>query len=467
MTRFAGFGNLGVGRTLGSDVAKKILIFSDGTGQAGGLRPDQRLSNIYKLYRATRPGADSPIDPAKQVAYYDPGLGTSTEQGGIRLSILDKVLSAFGLVTGLGITDNIIDCYTAILKHYQPGDRVYLFGFSRGAYTARCVAGVLRLCGIPTTDGAGNALPPHGPRLRAIAKEAVSGVYERRFASDSQERLSARESAAIRFREKYRSQGTDPDCSNVAPAFVGVFDTVAALGAKGMRLVGLALGIVILTAVFSALVSRVASLVVPIVSFWWAAGGTFLVGGTWLAFKLSRARWKGRNYDLSLDPRTGYARHARAIDESRKDFDVLGWGHSSDVQTQWRENGPWLVQLWFAGCHSDIGGSYEEDESRLSDIALQWMTAEVQKCAPILIDESKLQLWPSHAGMQHCEVQASREQWWRPTWLEQDRVIPDGAPLHESVLNRFALAQVPHFRHAGPYRPRALRSHAAVKHYYQ
>ena len=56
-------------------MAKNILIFSDGTGQVGGIHPDQRLSNVYKLYRAMRPGPSSPIKPAEQIAFYDPGLG--------------------------------------------------------------------------------------------------------------------------------------------------------------------------------------------------------------------------------------------------------------------------------------------------------------------------------------------------------------------------------------------------------
>lgn len=54
---------------------KTVIIFSDGTGQLGGLSPDQRLSNVYKMYRAMRPGPDSPIPPSRQVAFYDAGLG--------------------------------------------------------------------------------------------------------------------------------------------------------------------------------------------------------------------------------------------------------------------------------------------------------------------------------------------------------------------------------------------------------
>lgn len=455
--------------TLGKDMAKNILIFSDGTGQAGGLRPDQRLSNIYKLYRATRPGPDSGIDPAAQVAYYDPGLGTASADGGIQLSFLDKILGVLGLITGLGITDNIIDCYVAILKSYEPGDRICLFGFSRGAYTARCVAGVLRLCGIPTHDGKGQPLPTDGPALRRIAREAVAGVYERRFSTNENDRVSAQEAAATQFREKYGSHGETTEVSNVAPEFIGVFDSVAALGASGVRLLGLVVFVAIVVAAMSAFAGRIAEVLAPVLSPWWVAFGVFIISSAWLVKKLSSGRWKGRSYDRSLDPRTGYARHARAIDETRADFEVLPWGHSEDVAKQQknRPNAEWLIQLWFAGNHSDIGGSYMEDESRLSDIALDWMVGELKTCVPlVIIDGTKLNLWPSCDGIQHCEVQYSAEQWWRPTWPSRPRSVPVDAALHPTVLERFALKQVPHCRHVGPYRPTALRNHREVARYY-
>jgi Uncharacterized alpha/beta hydrolase domain (DUF2235) len=57
-------------------MAKNIVVFSDGTGQDGGVRPEQRVSNIYKMYRASRVSFDSGIDPVAQVTMYDPGLGT-------------------------------------------------------------------------------------------------------------------------------------------------------------------------------------------------------------------------------------------------------------------------------------------------------------------------------------------------------------------------------------------------------
>ena len=57
-------------------MARNILIFADGTGNEGGLLPDESRTNIYKLYRATRVGPDSTIDPTNQVAFYIPGVGT-------------------------------------------------------------------------------------------------------------------------------------------------------------------------------------------------------------------------------------------------------------------------------------------------------------------------------------------------------------------------------------------------------
>src|SRR5436305_3862018 len=91
-------------RALEGAMAKNILVFSDGTGQAGGLRPDQRLSNVYKLYRATRIEPDSIIDPAKQVAFYDPGLGSDDIQGPIWGQLVRVVRKFLSSAFGTGFT---------------------------------------------------------------------------------------------------------------------------------------------------------------------------------------------------------------------------------------------------------------------------------------------------------------------------------------------------------------------------
>src|SRR5271169_6455043 len=98
-------------------MAKNIVVFSDGTGQDGGVRPEQRMSNVYKLYRACRISPENVIDPRQQVAFYDPGLGTDIGATALTAPVrfVQKLLAS---VIGRGITRNIADCYEFIINHY-------------------------------------------------------------------------------------------------------------------------------------------------------------------------------------------------------------------------------------------------------------------------------------------------------------------------------------------------------------
>lgn len=456
---------------------KNILIFADGTGQAGGLRPDQVLSNIYKLYRAARTGPDSPIDPTTQIAFYDPGLGTDPDAGGTPGRLFRSLRKLYSAATGTGISTNIADCYEAIVKHYEPGDRVYLFGFSRGAYTARCVAGVLRLCGVPTTDGGGGPCPHSGRRLRTICNEAVSSVYEHGAGKNREEYAPEREEKARRFRTRYGSEGVDADTSNVAPYFIGVFDTVAALGARGLRRfllvtflvsAGVVLPVAILARIWGIKAVAAYVAVVGLAMFGDALHRRLKVIRDYQASGQCRwhfAGWQSGFYDLTLDPNVRYARHALAIDEGRADFARVGWGFSGDHGPAREAHEPeWFQQIWFSGCHSDIGGGYAETEARLSDITLDWMVTEITALRdPVLLDRSKLQLFPSAAGIQHCEVASLLDRypsWWpkalRFGWETLTRREASGAPWHPSVEDRLALANVAQPSGRAPYRPEAL-----------
>lgn len=470
-------------------MAKSILIFADGTGQAGGLRPDQRLSNVYKLYRATRNGPDSAIDPASQVAFYDPGLGTTTDSGLVQLRFVDVLKALAGSVAGIGISTNVVDCYEAILKHYEPGDRIYLFGFSRGAYTARNVAGVLNLCGVPTHDGSGAPIPRFGKALRAIAEEAVRKVYDHGAGKPRGAYESEREEQARRFRTKY---GSGTERGNVHPYFIGLFDAVAALGVPLLPRIGFSLALLAGALGLSALVA----LAVHAVAGWdfkWsfgAAAGVFALG---FGFNYVRstfkylvgfpkagnfafhfARWRGQHYDGFLDKRINVVRHALSVDETRREFARVIWGSNNSQPERVEGELEWFEQYWFAGNHSDIGGSYPEDESRLSDIALNWMVGEATSALhPILVDDSKLHLYPYVDGAQHCEVQAVLDMfptWWpmylRQTWPVKIRDINTKATLHPSILRRFELPQVLQCGIWKPYRPEGLRHHQDVAHFY-
>lgn len=470
---------------------KNILIFSDGTGQFGGLSPDQRLSNVYKMFRAMRPGPDSAISPADQIAFYDAGLGTSERRGNLLLRIRTLAGSAFGT----GISENIVDCYEAIVKHWQPGDRIFIFGFSRGAYTARCVANTLNLCGVPTKMPDDGRVPRHGPALRAIAEEAVYKVYEHGSGKERAAYEREREEQARRFRTRYGSAGLGLDGEeqgNIAPTFIGVFDTVAALGSViARRILWCLLGVSLASATFAWwLGAEIAAgvLLLPALAIGWTLMDTarrqlktIRDGPAGKGLSWHFARWNLTNYDRFLDTNVGYARHALSIDENRERFPYVPWGRPKDVtrkeaaQQSSGETLPWLRQVWFAGNHSDIGGSYAEDESRLSDISLDWMIGELRTIpSPPLMNDAMLHTTADHMALQHDEVRASRDGWfprWWPHglrfgWEFRPRKINKAADLHPTVLARFRESAVPQYDSVAPYRPENLRDHEAASPFY-
>ena len=159
-------------------MAKNILIFSDGTGQAGGIRFDENRTNIYKLYRATRCGPDSNIHPDDQVTFYDPGLGSPADGGFMFGKTGRWMYNIASQATGLGVTANITDCYAALIRLYRDGDRIFLFGYSRGAYTVRCLAAVIAKCGIPRCLPGGRPVPLDIRGSRKLAEYAVKNVYQ-------------------------------------------------------------------------------------------------------------------------------------------------------------------------------------------------------------------------------------------------------------------------------------------------
>ena len=466
---------------------KNILIFSDGTGQAGGLTPDQNVSNIYKLYRATRCGPDTNIDPSEQLTFYDPGLGSQPDSGLFFVTRAYRWLhDVVSQATGLGITTNIIDCYAALLRMWQPGDRIFLFGFSRGAYTVRCLASVLSFCGVPTAMADGTTpLFRDAASTRKIAKEAVKQVYEHVGSPKDAAYLEQRKALALRFRKKYRS---DQDgAPNVNPYFIGVFDTVASLGSY--RVGALAAAGLLATL---ALVSFVQSFF--LFAFWTMFAAlvvlSVIVAGVWYAIAhvqyaiglqgysflqtLHFTSPKMQFYDKHLDNAVWYARHAMSIDENRADFARVEWGSSKNSGPPRPDSYPdWLDQIWFAGVHSDIGGGYAENESRLSDCALGWMVhaaetlpdANTPNGNGIKINTFYLQPSPDALGSQH-DAREPGYVWGLFKWAKALRKIDSSAILHSSVYGRFAADKVQHFYEMKAYRPENLAQHENLKQYH-
>src|SRR6185295_10841973 len=150
-----------------------------------------------------------------------------------------------------------------------------------------------------------------------------------------------------------------------------------------------------------------------------------------------------------------------SIDEARKSFPRVPWGTKGAAKPQEPGKPEWFQQLWFAGCHSDIGGSYPEDESRLSDIALKWLL-EAAVSTGLKVDASVLKPYPDPTGMQHDEMRSLAFRYAGRV----ERVIPNNAPLHPSVLERFRCDSVQQYDVSAPYRPVNLRGHDELKEFY-
>ena len=111
-------------------MAKNILLFSDGTGNSAA---KLFKTNVWRLYQAvdtrTSPASGQPL----QIACYDDGVGTSSF----------KPLALLGGAFGVGLKRNVLELYEFVCRSYEPGDRIYAFGFSRGAFTIRVLARII------------------------------------------------------------------------------------------------------------------------------------------------------------------------------------------------------------------------------------------------------------------------------------------------------------------------------------
>jgi hypothetical protein len=146
-------------------------------------------------------------------------------------------------------------------------------------------------------------------------------------------------------------------------------------------------------------------------------------------------------------------------------------GGSGTVLWPNRQNEPeQFDQIWFAGNHADVGGSYPENESRLSDITLKWMvnfiTQEILEAGRVFVNADLLKLHPSSSGMMHdeCMVGISGT---ALKWDRSVRDVPNTAKLHETVYERLDLPSVRNFTSYGPYRPVALQNHDKARKFYE
>jgi len=353
-------------------MAKNIVICCDGTGNEFR----ESKSNVVKLYKML-------VHDDSQLGYYHPGVGTMGARSALS-GITRWWTRVIGLAFGYGISDNIADAYQFLMRNYQPGDSVYMFGFSRGAYTVRALCGMLRIIGLLREDNEG--LIPYSIRMLKSKRIdfAVAADFKKTF------------------------------CRECKPYFVGVWDTVSSVG--------------------------------------WVYNVAHFPG--------TKAT---RNPDLKI------VRHAVSIDERRAFFRQNLLSEPHDAQQD-------IKEIWFAGVHSDVGGSYPESESQLSKIALQWMVCEAE-LAGLRVDQNRktdilggkppyvapealttnqheslkgpwwiAELWPKIVSYQ-VRVPEQPDPIWKHRLrinLGRSRKIPNGVHFHQSVLDR--LAGVPDYK---------------------
>lgn len=348
---------------------KNIVICCDGTGNEFG----DANSNVVKLYTALA------IDNC-QVGYYHPGVGTMGDPSE-RYRIPRWWSQVKGLAFANGFKDNVLDAYRYLMNTYNDGDKVYLFGFSRGAYTVRALAGLLNGYGLLCRGNEGHI--PYAWRL-----------YVNQHQDRDRHSVDSTVDSGDAFKETFSHQ-------NFSIEFLGVWDTVSSVG--------------------------------------------------WIYTPL-------RLFSVARNQSVLRGRHAISIDERRCFYRDNLWGKPYPGQN--------LVQVWFAGAHSDVGGSYPQEESGLSNITLEWMLNEAEEAGVILVpDRVNLVL-----GRQSTSYPAARDlyetpkksmvhdsltgPWWIPEYipgiyydkdLSKDayrvprgtpRKLPHGALLHHSVYER-------------------------------
>ena len=199
-------------------MAKNIVIFSDGTGQAGGITVGEARTNIYKPYPACSVVLDSETDPSEQVARFHPGLGLVTDCEHFRGKIAQILFYIASQATGLGITRNNVDCYAPLIRLYRDSHKVLLIDLSRGAFTVRSLGGVLSFCGISRRMPS-DPLPMDAIGSTALVKHAVSDVYQF-YLSDKPTEIGSHRTSIIDTGERIATKGYRDELSRACSALV-------------------------------------------------------------------------------------------------------------------------------------------------------------------------------------------------------------------------------------------------------
>lgn len=396
---------------------KKIFIFCDGTGNEFVAAPGDKKggnSNVVKLYTTLRVTNE-------QVAYYHPGVGTMGDPN-IRQAVPRFWSKVKGLAFGAGFAANVLDAYRYLMEVYNDGDDIYIFGFSRGAYTARALGGMLHGYGLLCRGNEGHLLYAWNMFHDAVKvkRKLLKKMPHARVGTSPH---TIRPSYA--FAETYSRK--------VTIRFMGLWDTVSSVGwiYDPVRLLDMAQN--------------------PIIQ----------VGRHAVSIDERRAYYRDHLWGPPVD-----------INDPEWPKELRDRGIQQDI-----------AQVWFPGVHSDVGGSYPQAEAGPANEALRWMIGELQNQGAEPCQEridmvlgrpdgtsTTDTLYPPPQPPDHCIHKSLNHLWWVLQSFPQQyydkkdrkiqwrvpygvpRKIPDGAYIHGSAVRRLDGA-VPGQE---PYRPRNL-----------
>lgn len=369
----------------GSRKPRKIILLSDGTGNSAA---KAWHTNVRRVFETLDLSEDD------QVACYDDGVGSGRF----------RPLALLAGAVGFGLQRNILTLYKfACRNHRHPGDQIYGFGFSRGAFTIRVVTQLILDQGLIPAD-----TPEQELHRKALV--AYRAYKARRFSTKWQRFLNLARLA------RYLKRKIAPSWYEPGPTekefevrFLGLWDTVSAYG-------------------------------LPI---------------KWMSDGISFWIWPLLPLGQRLDKRVTRACHALALDDDRASFHPVLWDEAEE-QPLVAEDGKSrlgnerISQVWFAGAHSNVGGGYPDDS--LAKVSLNWIQNEAKSCGlRFKTDPSAGQSSFKNASIakdKDGRIYEPREGFgcyyrYAPRVLSQlgkDFLLRNGAPtppkIHESVLQR-------------------------------
>ncbi len=323
---------------------KKLAIFCDGTWN------DLRMTSETNVALLAKCVASEDDDHVPQIVFYDEGVGVASD-----ISVLsDELVKLWGGAFGRGLDRKVETAYRFIVANYEPGDDIYILGFSRGAYTARSLCGLIRKCGIlkrrffdqtpQAMQRYRDGLHPQDPtmvdfRTRYAYAEAAGTEDHARLKLQTRHagQPSATTSSGL---YQYRPKGT------YRLMYLGVWDTVGSLG---------------------------------------------------IPDRFGLLQFLNKQYqfhDTDLSSLVASARHAVALDESRRVFGSTGMANIDDLNREWAAATGWDVQeaedarhvpyplrpyqqWWFPGDHGAVGGG--NPEPGLSSHTLRWIAEGAER----------------------------------------------------------------------------------------